>query len=266
MGDMQRLVVETPAFRGPAPQCRPVPTSAQMSRMSESQRRMQGGYDAKRVAAIHKSVDQIKDSLETMAKSAGEIAVLYRFSTTRGFPLPARVVAVAAIAYKALELATAPAKIVTELANIESNLTNFEKANLEQQAQVREALDKIADPIGAALDRIDDAFETRIGKNHEIAKDVLEVRDALISLSRDFNRDPSKVPRDLDKLRRTVEKLKEDVQKQLTDPEQPATKEKPDTHQDKSEPRSSLRPDTHAPTETDPGKNYNPRGPYPIAY
>ena len=186
--------------------------------MSEAQRRRQAAYyDANKVSAIRKSADQIYDSLETMRKSAIAIAVLYRASAMMP-NLVLKSLAVAAIVYEALELTVTPAKIITELANIQANLNNFDMANLEQQAQVRDSLDKIADPLSAALDLIDEAIDTRHGKNYNLHKGVEAVRTALKDLSRDLNRDPTKILFSFYKLVRAFEKLTEEIKKQLTEP------------------------------------------------
>jgi hypothetical protein len=185
--------------------------------MSEAQRRRQAAYHDAKVSAIRKSADQIYDSLETMRTSAIAIAVLYRASARIPSPV-LKSLAVAAIVYEALELAVTPAKIITELTNIQANLNNFDMANLEQQAQVRDALDKIADPLSAALDLIDEAIDTRYGKNYNLHKGVEEVRTALKDLSRDLNRDPAKIQFSLYKLVRAFERLVEEIKKQITEP------------------------------------------------
>jgi hypothetical protein len=262
MGDAQRLSTEMPAFRAPGPQCRMPVSPAPMCRMSPSPRNAPAGINPRQVAAVKKSVDTIVDTVQSLRKSATEVAVLYRASTSlRNRWLKAA--AVVALLYKALEIATAPAKIVTELDNLTTNLGNFEHANLAQQEQVREALDRIADPLNALLGLVDETFGTRGAENHELAKCVLEVKDALRDLTRDLQRnDPVNVALDADKLKRSLEKLKEEVQKQLT-----AIGRKEGSGRDSNErrePRSALRPDDHAPTRKNPGKNYNRFAPYPI--
>lgn len=262
MGDMQRLSIEMPAFRAPGPQFRMPVSPAPMSRMSPSPRNTPAGVNPRQVAAIKKSVDTITDTVRSLLKSATEVAVLYRASTSLRNPW-LRAAAVAGLLYKALEIATAPARIVTELDNLTTNLGDFEHANLAQQEQVREALDRIADPVNALLDGVDEMFGTRAAKDQELGKCVLEVKDALRDLSRDLERNsPAKVVLDVDKLKRSIEKLKDEALKQLT-----ALGKKEDSGRDPTEgrePRGALRPDDHAPTEKNPGKNYNRFGPYPI--
>jgi hypothetical protein len=261
MGEMQRLSVEMPAFRWPAPQG---PTSgAPMSRTSAAQRNVQADKDARRQAAIRKATDSITDTLLGLRKPTAEIAALGLAAANARGPL-AKTIAMSAIVGKSLEMAAAVPKIVTELANLGADLRDFDTVNVEQQEHVRETLEKIADPLLAAFEIIDEALKTRSGDYYGLAKAIRETKEVIEEIVEDVVRDPGRLPGDAVRLKRAVETLVEESQKVAAPDKKSNEGGDPDGRHGPE--RSSLRPDDHAPTESNPGKNYNRFGPYPIAY